>query len=335
MQEARYYTKAPENKTLCSLCPHHCLIPENEAGKCRVRINRNGVLYSGVYGQIAAIQTDPVEKKPLYHFYPGSTMLSIGTAGCNLHCDFCQNYGLAQLEPYHSSRNKHLTPGQLVNLALGNGENTGIAYTYNEPVVFFEMMMDTAKIARAAGLKNAVISNGFIQPDPLSELLKTTDAFNIDLKAFNDIFYKKVTGGRLKPVLNTLKMIHESGRHLEITLLVIPGLNDSPDEFNRMLDWIAGQLSPEIPLHLSRYFPSWKMNLPPTPLDVLQKLAQLARWKLQFVYTGNVPGNNHASTFCPQCHNLLIERHGYSSSMKGLTSDKKCSGCGHPVPIVM
>jgi pyruvate formate lyase activating enzyme len=334
MQEARYYTKEPGNKTRCNLCPHNCLINEADAGICHVRVNHKGVLHSDVYGQIAAIQTDPVEKKPLYHFYPGSTMLSVGTAGCNLHCDFCQNYGISQPEPYHSSRNKPITPGQLVNLALENGKNSGIAYTYNEPVVFFEMMMDTAKIAREAGLKNTVISNGFVNPEPLSELLKTTDAFNIDLKAFDDIFYKKVTGGRLKPVLNTLKMIHESGRHLEITLLVIPGLNDSADEFNRMLDWIERQLSPEIPLHLSRYFPAWKMNLPPTPLETLQKMANLARSKLRYVYTGNVPGNNHSSTFCPECRNLLIERQGYSSSIKGLTADKKCSGCGCSIPIV-
>lgn len=334
MEEARYYAKEPDGKTRCLLCPHNCLIPDGKAGICRVRINRSGRLYSGVYGEIAAIHSDPIEKKPLYHFYPGSKIMSIGTAGCNLHCDFCQNYNLSQYEPCHSPRTRKITPRQLVQLALEDKENIGIAYTYNEPTVFFEMLTDTARMARTAGLKNVVVSNGFINPEPLKVLLESADAFNIDLKAFNDIFYKKVTGGSLLPVMDSLKMIHDAGRHLEITLLVIPGKNDSPEEFERMLEWIAGQLSPDIPLHLSRYFPSWKMELPPTPLHTLHDFAEMASSKLRFVYTGNVTGNQYSSTFCPDCQKLLIERQGYSCTIKGLTKDNKCSGCRNPVPII-
>lgn len=334
MQEARYYSKEPDGKTRCLLCPHNCLIADEKAGICRVRINHGGVLYSGVYGEVAALHADPIEKKPLYHFYPGSKILSIGTAGCNLRCEFCQNYNLSQFEPCHSSRTRKITPQQLVHLALEDNENIGIAYTYNEPTVFFEMMTDTARLVRESGLKNVVVSNGFINPEPLKELLETTDAFNIDLKAFNDFFYKKVTGGRLVPVMDSLKMIHQAGRHLEITLLLIPGLNDSPEEFERMLEWIAGQLSPDIPLHLTRYFPAWKMDRPPTPLHTLHQFTEMAGSKLNFVYTGNVTGNLYSSTFCPDCQQLLIERQGYGCKIKGLSKDNKCSGCGYPIPLV-
>lgn len=334
MEEARYYSKESDNKTRCLLCPHNCLIPEGKAGICRVRFNQDGVLRTGVFGEVAALHSDPIEKKPLYHFYPGSKILSIGTAGCNLHCTFCQNYILSQYETCHSERARKITPRQLVDLSLKENENIGIAYTYNEPTVFFEMMLYTARLARSAGLKNVVVSNGYIHPEPLTELMDTTDAFNIDLKAFNEIFYKKVTGGKLKPVLNSLKMIHEASLHLEITLLVIPGLNDSLEEFERMLDWIAAELSPDIPLHLSRYFPAWKMDLPPTPTQTLQALTNLAKTRLRFVYTGNVTDSQNSSTFCPECHQLLIERTGYNCMVSGLTRENKCSRCGCIVPIV-
>ena len=335
MEEARYYSKEPDNKTRCLLCPHNCLIPEGKDGICRVRYNQEGVLRTGVYGEVAAIHSDPIEKKPLYHFYPGSKILSIGTAGCNLKCTFCQNFSLSQYEPCHSERVRKITPQKLVDLTLKENENIGIAYTYNEPTVFFEMMLDTARLARSAGLKNVAVSNGYINPEPLKELIDTIDAFNIDLKAFNEIFYKKVTGGKLKPVLNSLKTIYEAGRHLEITLLVIPGLNDLREEFEKMLDWIATELSPNIPLHLSRYFPAWKMDLPPTPLHTLQSLTSLARTRLRFVYTGNVTGSQFSSTFCPECQQLLIERPGYNCFVSGLTLENKCSRCGCIVPIVL
>jgi pyruvate formate lyase activating enzyme len=335
MHEALFYSREPENRTRCHLCPHNCLIYKDKAGICRVRFNQDGKLYTGVFGRLAALHCDPVEKKPLYHFYPGSQILSVGTPGCNLHCSFCQNFQLSQFERYDSPGHLKISPEELVRKASGIPGNIGLAYTYNEPTVFYEMMLETARLAKLSGLKNVAVSNGFINQEPLSALLEVMDAFNIDLKAFNDDFYRRITGGKLQPVLDTMKSIYQSGRHLEITLLVIPGLNDSADEFNEMLEWINGELSPDIPLHLSRYFPSWKMDRPPTPEETLLKFADLARSKLRFVYIGNVINQSYSSTRCPDCQHLLINRSGYSSSVNGLTTDKKCSACGRNIPMVM
>lgn len=335
MHEALYQSAEDAMKVRCHLCPHLCLIAAGKAGICRVRHNRDGLLYTSVYGQVAAMHSDPIEKKPLYHFLPGTEILSVGTPGCNLHCSFCQNYHLSHPGQIDSVRQMVITPAGIVNKAAGIRGNTGIAYTYNEPTVFFEMMLETAILAKDRGLKNVAVSNGFINQEPLKELLTVTDAFNIDLKAFDDNFYTKIAGGRLDPVLETLKTIYTSGRHLEITFLVIPSLNDSLTQFIKMTEWIAAELSPHIPLHLSRYFPAWKMDLPPTPIPLLQQMAHKARECLNYVYTGNVPGDRYSSTLCSRCHQTLIERSGYNVRIAGLTVNGTCIRCGHPAHVVM
>lgn len=335
MHEALYQSAEPGMKARCHLCPHLCLIAEGKAGICRVRYNREGRIFTGVYARVAAMHTDPIEKKPLYHFLPGSEILSVGTPGCNLHCTFCQNYHLSHPGQGDSVRQLAISPAGIVEKASAIQGNSGIAYTYNEPTVFFEMMLETATLAKERGLKNVAVSNGFISQEPLMELLGVTDAFNIDLKAFDDNFYKTIAGGRLSPVLETLKTIYNSGRHLEITFLVIPSLNDSLPQFIQMTKWISAELSPDIPFHLSRYFPAWKMSLPPTPLPLLQKMADTARQNLNYVYTGNVAGDSNSSTLCPRCHQPVIKRSGYSVRITGLTDKGTCAHCGNTVPVVM
>jgi len=335
LNEAMFYSSKPEGKVQCNLCPHYCLLKEDETGLCRVRVNKQGRLMTGVYGKIAAIHTDPIEKKPLYHFYPGSEILSVGTPGCNLRCSFCQNYALSQYEDYTSNRNMAMPPHKLVEKAKANANNIGIAYTYNEPTIFYEMMLETAALAKTARLKNVVVSNGYIMPKPLEKLLEVTDAFNIDLKAFNDAFYRDYAGGHLQPLLKTLKSIHNSGRHLEITLLVIPTLNDDINEFEQMTEWIANTLSPDVPLHLSRYFPSWKMDIPPTPTETLLNFARIAGNKLRYVYTGNMADSYYSSTWCYNCKKLLIKRERYFTSVSGISSDGKCMGCGTSISVIL
>jgi pyruvate formate lyase activating enzyme len=333
MHEALYWESAPEQKVKCLLCPHECLIPEGRTGVCRVRENRQGTLFTLVYGQPAAVHTDPVEKKPLYHFYPGKQILSVGTYGCNLRCSFCQNYHLSQKD--HSSSGHAvlaLPPEILMQQALQVKGNTGMAYTYNEPAIFYEYMAETAQQVQQAGMKNVMISNGFISADPLEKLLPLMDAFNIDLKSFRDSFYSKLTGGRLEPVLQTLKTIAKAGKHLEVTHLVIPGLNDDPAEFRAMVNWLAEELGRDIPLHLSRYFPAYHLDLPPTPKGTLFHFAHLAMEKLHFVYTGNVGSTEFSSTWCPECKNELVVREVYQTLISGLSTEGRCSRCGLNIP---
>jgi pyruvate formate lyase activating enzyme len=333
MYEALHYTAESSSAVRCNLCPHQCLIHEGKEGICRVRFCKNNLLYTSTYGRITALHSDPIEKKPLYHFYPGREILSVGTAGCNFRCIFCQNYHLTQKESLGSVRYIEISPRQLAEKAASIPGNLGIAYTYNEPTVFYEMMLETSRIVKESGMKNVVVSNGFISRDPLEELLNEADAFNIDLKAFTDEFYKKYAGGSLQPVLNTLKSIFHAKKHLEITMLVIPTLNDSLTEFSSMVKWIAQELSPEIPLHLSRYFPAWKLQLPPTPLSTINNFATIAGEYLHYVFTGNVHNSSHSSTYCPYCHSVLIDRHIYQAKVTGLTGDSKCRNCGVLLPL--
>jgi len=267
----------------------------------------------------------------LYHFYPGKQILSVGTYGCNFRCSFCQNYNISQSELKITGH--RINPVDLSGKAANLPGNIGVAYTYNEPTVYYEFMLDIAVEIKALGLKNAVVSNGFIQNKPLLTLLPYIDAFNIDLKSFSNDFYHKMAGGSLEPVLETLKAIYNAGKHLEITFLVIPGLNDSPAEFEAMTDWIAEELGVDIPLHLSRYFPSFKLSLPPTPVSTLNNFAGTAARKLNYVFTGNVSGNNYTSTFCSRCKAELIHRNGYDIYITGLTGEGKCSRCGTVIPV--
>lgn len=335
MQEAQFYTKLENNIVRCDLCPWDCVLKPGQTGVCKVRSNDNGQLVTHIYNKVAAFGIDPIEKKPLYHFHPGKSILSIGEVGCNLRCSFCQNHRISQCFASEFNGFHELDSKQIVEKALQTPNNIGIAYTYNEPFTFYEFMFKTAKLAKENGLKNVVVSNGYINPEPLKKLLPFIDAFNIDLKAFSEEFYRNQTKGKIGPVLETLEIIAESAAHLEITNLVIPGLNDDESEFEKMVKWIAGNLGNEVPLHLSRYFPQYKTDLPATSIKELEALFGLAKQHLKYVYLGNVDDEERSSTFCPQCGNLLVTRNRYSTKIKGLNQTKSCKNCGTSIKIVI
>lgn len=335
MYEASFYESGEDRKVRCLLCPHHCHIGEGRYGTCGVRLNIEGKLYALTFGHPSALHVDPIEKKPLYHFHPGKKILSVGTLGCNLHCAHCQNHSISQCAKPPVESDVRFTPEMLVGRAASTEGNIGIAYTYNEPAVFYEYLTETAILVRQAGMANVVVSNGFIEKEPLRKLIPLIDAFNIDLKSFSGKFYREITGGWLQPVLDTLKEIAQAGKHLEITLLVIPSLNDSEQEFNEMVRWIATELGVDTPLHLSRYFPSYRMQLPPTPESTLLTFARLASEKLNFVYTGNIRSEAFGKSVCPVCKTTLIERNGYEVSVTGLSGKSSCLHCGNRINMVM
>ncbi len=334
MHEAQFYKKLNDLRVECQLCPVFCVLKDGQTGNCKVRVNKQGKLLTLVYNKIAAFGIDPIEKKPLYHFYPGKNILSIGEVGCNLHCSFCQNHNISQCKAIDYPGFQIITSEQIVLKALETNNNIGIAYTYNEPFTFYEFMLDTAKLAHYKGLKNVVVSNGYINTEPLKKILPFIDAFNIDLKSFSNKFYKKETKGKIEPVLNALKIIATSNSHLEITNLVIPGLNDDERQFEKMVKWIKVELGNDIPLHLSRYFPQYKMNLTPTPVEKLKHLYVLAKKYLNHVFLGNVNDKFHSSTYCPECKKSLIQRTRYFTSSTGITKHNKCKFCGSQIYIV-
>ncbi|MDF2876706.1 MAG: AmmeMemoRadiSam system radical enzyme [Sporomusa sp.] len=323
MREALHYT--PHDKGIaCSLCPKNCFINEGQTGFCRVRQNTGGRLYSLNYAQATAQALDPIEKKPLYHFYPGSYILSLGTWGCNFACRFCQNWHIAHANPQVTALEPQAAAA-LANHLLGQG-NIGIAYTYSEPTVWYEYILDTASLIRASGLQNVLVTNGFINPKPLQELLPYIDAINIDVKAFNNDFYQKVCAGRLDQVKETVKLAAQQC-HIEITTLIVPGLNDSDAEIADMAEWLA-DISPDIPLHLSRYFPNYKMDAPPTPVSTLEQAGKIACQALNYVYLGNTGGEGSA-TYCPECCYKVIDRLKRNSRL----NKKNCPRCGSSISI--
>lgn len=283
MREAYHFERQEHNIVLCTLCPHYCTIPEECYGRCRVRVNKDGTLYTLNYGEISAFGIDPIEKKPLRHFYPGQQIVSIGSFGCNLECDFCQNWSIAQEKP----KTIQYTADDLLDEIKDAPNNIGIAYTYNEPTIFYEFMLDTAKKVYEAGYKNVMVSNGFINKEPLEALLPYIDAFNIDLKGFNDAFYHGICSGERLAVMETIERI-VGVKHIEITLLLIDGLNTNPLELEALFRWV-GKLDSKIPLHISRYFPAYKMDQPPTQIETLYEAKTLADQYLEHVYPGNVP----------------------------------------------
>lgn len=335
MHEALFYTKLKNNKVRCELCPWNCELNPGQTGNCKVRINVEGKLITEVYNKVATLGIDPIEKKPLYHFHPGKNILSIGEVGCNLHCNFCQNHRISQCYSSEFQGFHNITSKKIVNEALKTWNNIGIAYTYNEPLTFYEFLFDTAKLAHSSGLKNIVVSNGYINKEPLKKLLPFIDAFNIDLKAFSDEFYRKQTKGKLKPVLQSLKLIAISNTHLEITNLVIPEINDNEIQFAEMIQWIASELGEHIPLHLSRYFPQHKMQQAPTPIKKLEKLYVIAKQHLHNVYLGNVSDEKRSSTFCTNCNELLIERNRYQTKINAIDSGGKCKNCNSKSFVIL
>ncbi len=332
MKKAFFYRE--ENGCVrCYLCPHNCLLKDGQYGICNMRKNIDGDLYTMNYGIASAINVDPVEKKPLYHFYPGTKILSVGSIGCNLRCRYCQNYDIAQVKFEELSGIRgNISPDDILSNAkmLEEDGNIGVAYTYNEPIIWYEFMYDISKKIKDAGMKNVMVSNGFINPEPLEGLLETMDAFSIDLKGFTDEFYRKITGSRLEPVKRTLEKIASSGKHLEIEYLVIPGHNDDRKQFGEMLNWYVESLGKDVPLHINRYFPMYKMKEPATPMKTLECLYEMALEKLDYVYIGNVESDLGRDTLCPHCGNLIIKRSGYYSQVSG-SKDGVCKKCGEKI----
>jgi len=315
MNQAKYFKKLPNKKVQCELCPHFCVIALDNEGKCRSRLNTDGNLYTFNYAETISISMDPIEKKPLYHFFPGQNILSIGPNSCNFTCNFCQNFSISQYEvPTY-----HLEPEELINICEKN-KTKFVAYTYTEPITWFEYILNSAKLLKEKGFKTVLVTNGFINPEPLKELLPYIDAMNIDLKSMDDVFYRKFCDGRLQPVLDTIKIAAENC-HLEITNLLITGENDSNEKIQKLVDFIA-EINPNIPLHFSKYFPHYKMSNPPTPESTLHLAREVAREKLNFIYLGNMFSDN--DTRCPKCDSILIKR-GYSTKI--LIKNDKCPFC--------
>lgn len=333
MREALFYEKLNNDEVKCVLCPWYCRLKPGQTGVCKVRQNLDGQLVTHVYNRVAAIGSDPIEKKPLYHFHPGKNILSIGEVGCNMHCSFCQNHFISQCTATEFKGFHDITPEQIVNEALKFRQNSGIAYTYNEPFTFYEFMLDTARLAHKESLKNVVVSNGYINPEPLLFVLPFLDAFNIDLKGFDNGFYRKYTKAKLDPVLKTLKIIAGSGKHLEITNLVITDLNDNEEQFEAMVRWIADETGESTPLHLSRFFPQYRLNVSPTSVEGMKKMYYLAKKYLHNVYLGNVSDENRSTTFCPGCGEKLIQRNQYSIKKKPDFNDQ-CPVCGTQINII-
>ena len=324
--KASYWETAESEVVRCALCPHACLIPPGRHGRCRVRFNRGGVLELPFHGLLSSIAVDPIEKKPLYHFHPGKNILSVGFVGCSFRCPFCQNHRISQDT---SVPTREVSAAELVAMAEQEG-SFGIAYTYSEPLVHLEYVLEACRLARARGLKNVLVSNGFVNPQPAEELLGLLDAANIDLKSFNPEFYRQEIGGELEEVKRFLTQAR--GRiHLEVTTLVIPGRNDGPEEMEAIAAFLAA-LDPAIPLHLSAYHPQYRYTLPPTPPATLSRLAEVARRYLRYVYLGNL-GAEESDTACRQCAAVLVRRRGYQVSVPGL-HDGRCARCGAPAPIV-
>jgi pyruvate formate lyase activating enzyme len=319
----------------CELCPRQCVIPEGAAGDCRIRVNIGGKLRATTYGRPSAIHIDPMEKKPLYHFRPGSPVFSIATAGCNLHCLNCQNWQLSQRGGEEMEQIYRADPKELVAIAIDRGCQS-IAYTYSDPVVFYEYVYDSSERAHAKGLTNVFITAAYINQKPLRRLCRVLDATNTDLKAFDDRFYREVNGGTLQPVLDALVTFREEGVWVEVTNLVIPTLNDDIAMIRAMAKWIGSELGPGTPLHFSRFRPQYRMrNLPPTPTETLDRARREAMDAgLEYVYVGNVFGHEGGSTYCPRDGTLLLKRVGYWISENNLTADGRCPVCGESVPGV-
>ncbi len=309
LTDKQYHRNQPIVK--CLLCAQECVIKSGERGRCRARINQNGVLKSLAYGRPAAIHIDPIEKKPFYHFLPGASAFSLGTAGCPLSCKFCQNWEISQARP-EDIRTSVYGPEEIVASAVRK-QSPVIAFTYNEPTVFIEYLTDIARQGRKQRIKSVLVSCGFMNPRPLDELCDVLDAIKIDLKGFSPDFYRNICQAELDPVLRSIKHIARKGLHLEIVNLVVPTLNDSPAMMNRLIEWVAGELGPDVPVHFTRFHPAYQMlQLPPTPVSTLEKAYETAKAKgIHYPYVGNIPSHPGNHTYCPSCGKTVVERTGF------------------------
>jgi len=332
IKEAAFWKAIKNEKVECELCPHHCIIAHEKRGICGVRKNEHGKLFTLIYGACSSVADDPIEKKPLYHFYPGSLVLSLGSIGCTFKCDHCQNYQISIARPEEFSLHE-IPPQKVSEIACDHG-CSGVAWTYNEPTIWYEYTLDTAKLVKNAGLYTVYVTNGYIEKEPLEEIAPYLDAMNIDVKAFHDEFYRKVCKAKLEPILQTCERAKKLGIHLELTYLVIPGFNDAAQEIKEFCQWIGEKIGSDTPVHFSRFHPDYKMKATQaTPINTLLSCHSIAKdVGLQFVYLGNIAHGNYDNTYCPSCKNLLIERDGFSAQIKGLTKEK-CNKCGVTIPL--
>lgn len=329
--EARYYKKLPEGGIECGICPRKCRITDLERGYCGTRENRDDIYYTLVYGLPCSLNIDPIEKKPLFHFHPGTTAFSLATAGCNVNCKFCQNWEISQTRPEQTS-NIDMPPQTVVEVCKQRAVPT-IAYTYSEPVIFYEYMYDISELGHRDGIKSVMITGGYVEPQPLGDLLPHLNAVKVDLKAIREKYYREIVSGELKPVLDALIQIKKSGCWLEIVYLVVPTLNDSDAEFAELARWIKANLGVDIPVHFTRFHPMYLLkNLPPTSLPTLERAHQIAKAEgLEYVYLGNVAGHRAESTYCPTCGKVLIRRRGYLIAANNLKGNQ-CPDCGKVIP---
>ncbi|MFP4169961.1 MAG: AmmeMemoRadiSam system radical SAM enzyme [Methanomassiliicoccales archaeon] len=331
MKEARFWERSGE-KVVCHLCPHECTIPPGRRGICGVRENREGTLMSLIYGKVSSVNVDPIEKKPLFHFRPGETALSLGTIGCNFRCEHCQNFTISQAE-FQEAHLSELTPEGVVEMCRREGCGI-VAWTYNEPSIWHEFTYDSARATQKEGISNVYVTNGYLKEDPLRELSPFLDAMNIDVKAFREDFYRKVCRASLQPVLDTAELARELGILIELTYLIIPGQNDSREEIGEFCRWVA-DLDPGVPVHFTRFHPDYRMrDGVPTPMETMERAWEVGREVgLEYVYLGNVPMSDRENTYCPHCGAMVIRRTGFRSRPVGL-SEGRCTGCGRALNIV-
>ena len=327
--KAAFQHKLRDGKIRCDLCPHHCVLADGESGLCKARVVRDGELLASCYGIISSAALDPVEKKPLYHFYPGRMIYSIGGWGCNFECSFCQNWTISQQV---DREGRSYSPDRAVREAV-RLKSIGIAYTYNEPLVGFEFVRDCAEEAKRAGLVNVLVTNGYVVEKPAAELIQFIDALNIDIKSMDDGFYRETCHGRLEPVLNFARQSSDAGCHVEITNLVIPGMNDETGNFEKLACWICDNLGRKTPLHLSAYRPEYKLRTGSTSTALLEKGHDICRRYLDYVYVGNVQTDTGQDTACPECSALLVKRRGYLTDVSGIENGK-CTHCRRPADFV-
>ncbi len=331
--EAKYYKKLDHKEIECELCPRKCKVGDRERGYCGCRENQNGIYYTLVHSYPCSAHVDPIEKKPLFHFLPGTDAFSIATAGCNLNCKFCQNWEISQVRPEQVT-SYDLPPEDVASYAVQSGCRS-IAYTYSEPIVFYEYMLDCAIAGRRRGIKSVVITAGYINHDPWLELIREVDAIKVDFKAFTEEFYHDICSGKLEPVMDALVDLAQSNIWYELVYLVVPTLNDDFSDIRRMSKWIVKELGRDVPVHFTRFHPMYLLkNLPPTPVSSLEKAREIAQEEgMNFVYVGNVPGNKGEHTYCPDCKRVLIERVGYRIIQMNL-KEGKCKFCGNAIPGV-
>jgi pyruvate formate lyase activating enzyme len=328
LKEAMFYQKLEDGKVKCRLCFHYCVISEGRTGICGVRVNRGGTLHTLVYGKSIDEHVDPIEKKPLFHFYPGSKIFSLATAGCNFRCLHCQNFSISQVPREQGAIIGHDLPPEMVVKMAKEAGCQSIAYTYTEPTIFFEYAYDTAVLAHEQGLKNVFVTNGYIDPEALRTIRPYLDAANVDLKAFSEEFYRKVCGAHLQPVLDSLKLYKELGIWLEVTTLIIPSYNDSEGELRQIAEFVRS-LGEDTPWHVTQFYPTHKLlSQPRTPIETLRQARQIGQdVGLRYVYEGNVPGEGGENTYCYNCQELLVERYGYMI-LANRIKDSKCYNCG-------